>query len=502
MKLDSITFIYFAILIEIYGQKSDNTWVLSRWGNTGKFNTTTFQFNDSLSFKIYKDTKVEIYQSNASISDSLGNLLLFSNGEQLFNRNFTPLKGEKGINFDSTYVASNQDLNQNVLFLPFPNKKNQYAFFYSSNYIFPGPLFTGAAAKDLKMAIIDMEKDNGLGEVIIRRQFIIKDLLDYGKITAVKHANGRDWWVLVQKDRANIYYKVLLSPTGAVLHDTQQIGIDNDDTVGQAVFSPDGKYYVNFDIVNEQDSISPELNVFEFDRCTGQLSNPRHVFYKKKDSFSGGAAISPNSRYLYISRFKKLYQYDLWAKDLAASQILIDTFDGYRHEGKYPTLFHQAQLAPNGKIYVSSAGSAPYLHVINQPNLRGDSCQFVQRGQELPTYNAFSVPNHPNYRLGALKGSPCDTLGLGVATKDIEKEEVKIFPNPAQDILNIEIIAETLQNIDFKLFNIQGALLKKQIISSAQQTTDISDLSNGMYIIEIRQAGKVLKKEKIVVLRE
>ncbi len=35
-----------------------------------------------------------------------------------------------------------------------------------------------------------------------------------------------------------------------------------------------------------------------------------------------------------------------------------------------------------------------------------------QHGITLPTYNAFSLPNFPNYRLGPLDGSPCDTLGL------------------------------------------------------------------------------------------
>jgi PKD repeat protein len=35
-----------------------------------------------------------------------------------------------------------------------------------------------------------------------------------------------------------------------------------------------------------------------------------------------------------------------------------------------------------------------------------------QHGITLPTYNAASLPNFPNYRLGPLDGSPCDTLGL------------------------------------------------------------------------------------------
>jgi hypothetical protein len=52
------------------------------------------------------------------------------------------------------------------------------------------------------------------------------------------------------------------------------------------------------------------------------------------------------------------------------------------------------------------------LHVIHSPDEPGEACQYQQHGITLPTYNSKSIPNHPNYRLGPLDGSPCDTLGL------------------------------------------------------------------------------------------
>ena len=50
--------------------------------------------------------------------------------------------------------------------------------------------------------------------------------------------------------------------------------------------------------------------------------------------------------------------------------------------------------------------------VIHQPNLPYPDCMVEQHGIKLPTYNSASLPNFPNYRLGPLDGSPCDTLGL------------------------------------------------------------------------------------------
>jgi hypothetical protein len=52
------------------------------------------------------------------------------------------------------------------------------------------------------------------------------------------------------------------------------------------------------------------------------------------------------------------------------------------------------------------------MHVIHHPNQECPDCFIEQHGIELPTYNTYSIPNQPNYRLGPIDGSPCDTLGI------------------------------------------------------------------------------------------
>ena len=51
------------------------------------------------------------------------------------------------------------------------------------------------------------------------------------------------------------------------------------------------------------------------------------------------------------------------------------------------------------------------MHVINRPNLGGEACDMQQHVFDFPYYYR-SPPNFPNYRLGSLDGSACDTLGL------------------------------------------------------------------------------------------
>ena len=76
------------------------------------------------------------------------------------------------------------------------------------------------------------------------------------------------------------------------------------------------------------------------------------------------------------------------------------------------TRFNLMQLAPNGKIYITVPSTrSRHLHMIDQPDSLGVACNVIQRGLELPYYHWFNMPSFPNYRLGPLAGSPCDTLG-------------------------------------------------------------------------------------------
>ena len=121
-------------------------------------------------------------------------------------------------------------------------------------------------------------------------------------------------------------------------------------------------------------------------------------------------AVSPNARFLYVSSYLYIYQFDLWADDIEASKETVAIYDGYA--APFATRFYMAQLAPDGKIYLSCSNGVDILHVIHKPNEKGLACEVEQHGIQLPTYNASSMPNFPNFRLGPLDGSSCDTLGL------------------------------------------------------------------------------------------
>ena len=86
-------------------------------------------------------------------------------------------------------------------------------------------------------------------------------------------------------------------------------------------------------------------------------------------------------------------------------------YDGYLEPpAGMPIFFGLPQLGPDGKIYYFYAGQK-WVHYIAQPNKKGKACNVVQRAFKMPV-SAKGLPFYPNYRLGPIDGSVCDTLGL------------------------------------------------------------------------------------------
>ena len=240
--------------------------------------------------------------------------------------------------------------------------------------------------------------------------------------------------------------------------------------------------------------------------CTGLLSNHYNITYPNGIGI-GGAAISPNSQFLYIPAGSYVYQFDLEAGNIAASETTVAVYDSFQVEvvpGVFlNTRFFLAQLAPDGKIYINCPGSPNILHVIHNPNEPGLACNLEQHGVVLPRLNNSSIPNFPNYRLGALEGSPCDTI-LTTSTFTPEAlSAIYVFPNPARDYLKIKIEGRHFSTGYFHLFNALGQEVLKQVIFVGTEVSQfsLSAFDDGIYFYKIVMDGKERKSGKVVVNR-
>ncbi|MEI6411013.1 MAG: T9SS type A sorting domain-containing protein [Bacteroidota bacterium] len=426
--------------ILISQSKHDNTWVLGYGPATIAPNGliqggTEINFNNNppnLDW-VSLPTKFVI----AVISDSSGNLVAYSDGCRVSNGNHEIMVNGDTITAGEIYnlfckgVA--YPLYQAPILLPAPEKQSKY---YLIQIKFEDISWT---AYQLLWSLIDVEMENGRGAVVQKDQIICEDSLLGFYITATRHANGRDWWVVAPR-QGNVGFNVsLLSPEGISYKGIQQFDSDSLYTLiccGQTAFSPDGsKYFMHL----------PTYGVFilDFNRCTGGFSNPKFIDQAFNQSGSGGVAVAPGGRYLYVPSGYRVFQYDLMATDIAASRLTVAEYDGY--ESPFPTTFFQAMLAPDGKIYISSPNGNNILHVINQPDSTGLACNLVQHGLTLPALAGFFIPNFPNFRLAALAGSPCDTIRpdttITTFVKPGEIEQapsVRSWPNPVTAEIRFE----------------------------------------------------------------
>ena len=343
---------------------------------------------------------------NANISDSSGNLLFYTNGIYIANAlDDTMLNGDN-IN-PGTYTSQQSffglRVRQGDLILPMPDSAGKYYLFHETMYY--NPTEAAYRTSDLFYSIIDMALDSGRGAVTQKNIVVFTDTLNPGCLAACKHANGRDWWIVSHKGIGNRYFKFLVTPNGVSDPFVQDIGYSSKagDWVLQSCFSEDGNW---FSEVGTSDSV----DIMKFDRCSGLLSQCQ-TFALNDSGYGHGVAFSPNSRYCYITSLKYIYQFDLTNPTISNSKVLLVLDDGYVDPIlPFTTGFWLAKLAYDNKIYITTSNTSTEFNVIYYPDSNGLSCNFIQHNLQLPTTYAWTVPNFPNYFLGAETGTVCDSL--------------------------------------------------------------------------------------------
>lgn len=405
--------LFLLIILSVTGtsalcQKHDNIWLTGYEGGTlsppnDSFGITILDFSNQIEPKItgYQNITLDIIGANTSMCDSAGNLLFYTNGVNIYNKNHKVMDNGNSINpGDMMYGAQ---IPQSVIGLERHGYKNQYHLISVED----GPGYPLGVS--LRSNLIDIGLNNGLGKVLDKRKTIIQDSLIWGRITCAKHENGRDWWLIATKFHADGYYSVLIQPDTIIVQE-YSFEIPFSDGGGGVCFSPNGKYYAY--IIHRVTTEVPFIMLFDFDRCSGQLSNQRRQNLYNPIHFQSSVAFSPDSKLLYAFDDRVAYQYDLTAPDIFASETIIAEWNGSLYYNIWPNNWWQGQLAPDGRIYVNNSNSNVNLHRIRFPNRKGVACQFVQNDIATPTINADDMPNLPNYRLGPVDGSACDTLGL------------------------------------------------------------------------------------------
>ncbi len=447
-----------------------------------------------------------------TVADSLGNLLFYSrtdkqipplpnyflNGD-VYNSNDTIMD-----NGDS--IVGNAWYNEHLV-IPDPIGNDKYYLFSAGVSTITGFYYSK----------IDLSFNGGLGKVTQKNiQLMTNEMVDV--LAAVKHGNGRDWWIICKKDwysstqaYSDTLTEFLVTPNGISSQADIKIGSAMGDSFGVLKFNNAGNKLLLV-------SASGLIETYDFNRCTGAITNPFTIQAGTPAGVQGpgywGAAFSPNDSLLYVSAIllpSYVIQFNLFAPNVAAS---IDTLGYITPSGpNFNRTAGAIKSAPDGKVYIALClnyqfpypdtlyhPTNMYLATIDSPNVDGPGCHFDQYGFYLGGKRSYwGLPNNPNYEMGAWQGSVCDTL-LSLNPSPQERETLsasltafyhtswqKLFVN-AQNIKG--------KNCLLQIFDVQGKLIysnKKQTVPP-YYTHEINceGFSRGIYFVELQT-----EKEKL-----
>ena len=118
-------------------------------------------------------------------------------------------------------------------------------------------------------------------------------------------------------------------------------------------------------------------------------------------------------------------------------------------------------------------------------------------GQEEICYTTLAGPNHflvKDLEVGINEG--------GLENK-LRKDYVKVFPNPTTGKLNLEYDVSKIEKINTEIYDVTGKLIdyfQEQIFPGENKTEiDLSDLPNGMYIIQTSIGNEILETDKVFI---
>jgi gliding motility-associated-like protein len=324
----------------------------------------------------------------ATISDPCGNLLFYSDGTTIWNKNHKVMINGAGIkgNIQSAEAA---------LIVPKPLSDSLYYVFTTDDY---------GGDDGVQYSIVDISKQAGDGELISKNNKL------YGKssekLAAVLHANKKDYWIITH-DWDSACYKVFLltdeglntSPVVSKLGPITNTSIEN--ALGHLRPSPDG-LYVASTFWNQN-----VLEVYKFDNIFGSLAmkySSNQFDHQRPYSIE----FSPDNKLLYVGEAASggandIYQFEISSFSTSVKRYLVTTAN-YR--------FGNFGIGPDGKFYIAKFDQN-YLAIINNPNTYGFNCNYVDNGFSLGSQKSkLGLPNsifpiiiqNPEYSFSAISG--------------------------------------------------------------------------------------------------
>ena len=466
---------------------------------------TIFDFrNDTLEMRVAdtinvpnQEVKYFTLGNVSQICNEEGELLAYFNGAELWDR-----FGKKQI-LNIFYDEESKEYGSvfgdaNSVILPFPGIEKQYILINANDFNYD-PISGVTMAEDFS-AVIFNEKNNGSLDIFETIPKIHKGKYCFdGVITACRHANGRDWWLVCPRRRSNVFSFFLLDPSGIKFHHSQIVSSNILYSSYAPTFSPDGRWYTRTESKNAGNGKRIDYGqIFEFDRCSGIFTEPYEYTFPAEDTTSLGQIIfDKTSQYFYFLRAGTIYQGNINKPMTIENLEKVGAFNSEIKDFSGFNLIGPGFLAPDNKIYSFDGRWSFGTSVINYPSEEGQNCGFEYSTLWKPACGSLGLGNMPDFNLGPVDGSSCDTLGLdNPLSVDLpkEKSDFIVYPNPTNGLIYGE--GEIIYKDHFlKIFDITGKTLYEGNSEDLRTGIDLSDQPSGIYFIYIHEIGikKIVK---------
>ncbi len=373
----------------------------------------------------------------ATISDTSGNLLFYTDGISVWNANHDVMPNGTGL-------KGNPSATQSGIIVPKPGNSDTF-------YIFTVPATN--SSDGLNYSVVDITLDSGNGDVVSGQKNINLMATCSEEVTATAHSNGTDIWVLARPYNSNEFHAFQVSSSGVnatAVVSAVGTATDINGSIGYLKASPNGdKLAMAYYFLNTGE-------LYDFDAATGQVSNAVNLG-TLTDAY--GLEFSQDGTRLYIARFMiNVVQFDLTAGDIPGSVVQVSTDSNAS----------AMQLGPDGKIYISRGGASK-LGVINSPNSLGAACDYQASGPDIAGTCQYGLPSFiQSFFAASADFTTEENVALNFAQAD--------FATPYNDVTS-----ETLMQVQLTSVPTNGTLTVGSTPVANNDELDVADLDNLTY---------------------
>lgn len=334
--------------------------------------------------------------ASVSQSDSLGNLLFYSNAVSVWNKN------HQKISTGPIFGVSDNNASSGTNSTPWPGQPGKY--FVSSVY----PNFDGSPS-GIRFVVVDVVANTVSAYQEFQHPQLPNRFSQYS--TVIPHCNGTDYWLIFHGHGTDTrFFSFLVTQTG--ISATQQPVISAGFT--QQGYGGDGYQLKSNRLGNRLILSSPAVSgfgasLYEFDSRTGEVKNERKLpNVAGYNNIQTGCAFSPNGAYVYILRSSNLTTNGLpyWLFQYDVTDLRYNIFSA-------PGFYFAASMqpGPDNNLYITTQehffvqvtntdvwgdvrfnGSFINMRLLND-SVRTSICipAFIDARRQIPTHPEFTT---------------------------------------------------------------------------------------------------------------